>query len=168
MKAIGASRLGRLFDEHAAALVLFARQWSSDPDDVVQEAFLRLARQPNAPENPAAWLFEVVRNVSISDARGNRRRRDREARAADRAPWFTTRVDDALDAREAARLLDELNPAHREVVVARIWGGLTFDEIARLAGCSVSAAHRRYEAGLSRLHERLEPTWTPNLTPNRS
>jgi hypothetical protein len=39
----------------------------------------------------------------------------------------------------------------REVIVARFWGGLTFDQIARLQGCSLTTAHRRYRDGLSRL-----------------
>jgi len=32
--------LGRLIDRHAAALVLYARQWCAAPEDVVQDAFL--------------------------------------------------------------------------------------------------------------------------------
>ena len=35
--------LGRLLDQHAAALTLYARQWCDTPEDVVQEAFLKLA-----------------------------------------------------------------------------------------------------------------------------
>jgi RNA polymerase sigma-70 factor (ECF subfamily) len=43
----------------------------------------------------------------------------------------------------------------REVIVAHLWGGLTFEQIAAVAGCSSSTAHRRYAAGLSALRERL-------------
>jgi RNA polymerase sigma-70 factor (ECF subfamily) len=42
------------------------------------------------------------------------------------------------------------------VVVARTWGGLGFEQIAELVGCSTSTAHRRYVAGLAALRERLE------------
>jgi RNA polymerase sigma-70 factor (ECF subfamily) len=52
----------------------------------------------------------------------------------------------------------------REVVVARIWGGLTFEEVARLAGCSLPTAQRRYQAGLAVLRERLDCPWT-NIPP---
>jgi len=41
------------------------------------------------------------------------------------------------------------------VVVAHLWGGLTFEEVGRLMGCSDSAAQRRYLAALSALRERL-------------
>src|SRR5437773_1965365 len=40
-------------------------------------------------------------------------------------------------------------------VVAHLWGGLTFEEVAQLAGCSSSTAHRWYLAGLAALRERL-------------
>ena len=61
----------------------------------------------------------------------------------------------------AARLLTELPLEQREVVVARIWGGLTFEDVARLVGCSLPTAHRRYQAGLAALREKLERQWTP-------
>jgi RNA polymerase sigma-70 factor (ECF subfamily) len=48
----------------------------------------------------------------------------------------------------------------REVIVARLWGGLTFEAVAALAGTSVPTAHRRYQAGLAQLRERLEGRWT--------
>jgi DNA-directed RNA polymerase specialized sigma24 family protein len=69
MRQIGPEVLGRLFDEHAAALALFARQWCDTAEDVVQDAFVALARQVPAPDRPVAWLYRVVRNGAIA-ARG--------------------------------------------------------------------------------------------------
>jgi RNA polymerase sigma-70 factor (ECF subfamily) len=70
-------------------------------------------------------------------------------------------VDEQLEAQEATQLLAELALETREVVVARIWGGLTFAEIADLVECSLPTAQRRYQAGLNELKERLEGRWTP-------
>jgi RNA polymerase sigma-70 factor (ECF subfamily) len=61
--------------------------------------------------------------------------------------------------------LAELPLEQREVIVARIWGGLTFEDIACVADCSVPTAHRRYHAGLAALRERLETGWTFTPTP---
>jgi RNA polymerase sigma-70 factor (ECF subfamily) len=165
MRRIGLEILGRLFDEHAAALALFARPWCDAPEDVVQDAFVALARQAPAPDRPVAWLYRVVRNGAIAAARRSRRRKRREQRAAGRestggAPWFDA-TDDRIDAAQAARLLDELDAETRAIIIARVWGGLTFEDVARLQGCSLTTAHRRYQAGLARLHERLESPWTP-------
>lgn len=165
MGRIGPEYLGRLFDEHAAALVLYARQWSDAPEDIVQDAFVKLARQSTRPDRIVAWLYRVVRNEAIATARSTRRRTRREARVATGGACFAA-TDDRIDAAHATRLLDELEPEGREVIVARLWGGLTFDEIARLQGCSLTTAHRRYQTGMTRLHERLKRPWTPrNMVP---
>jgi RNA polymerase sigma-70 factor (ECF subfamily) len=166
MERIGPEILGRLFDEHAAALLLFARQWCDAPEDIVQDAFASLARQKTVPERVVPWLYRVVRNGAISTSRQSRRRRRREERAAGVEaapgdPWFDA-TDDRIDAELASQLLADLDGETREVIVGRLWGGLTFEEIARLQGCSLSTAHRRYQAGLARLQARLEPRWISN------
>jgi RNA polymerase sigma-70 factor (ECF subfamily) len=157
MEPGGPERLGELFDEHAGPLALYARQWSDAPEDIVQDAFVALARQRRWPETVVPWLYRVVRNGAIAASRQARRRHQREGRAAASEAWFAT-TDDHIDARAATRLLAELDGECREVIVARIWGGLTFEEIARLQGCSLTTAHRRYQCGLARLQERLEPS----------
>ncbi|MFI5454751.1 MAG: RNA polymerase sigma factor [Isosphaerales bacterium] len=164
MERIGPDILGRLFDEHAGALLLFARQWCDAPDDIVQDAFVALARQKAMPERVVPWLYRVVRNGAISAARQLRRRRRREERVAGKEAargesWFAA-TDDRIDAEHASRLLADLDRETREIIVARLWGGLTFEEIAHLQGCSLSTAHRRYQDGLTRLQARLEKRWT--------
>ncbi|MBX3414539.1 MAG: RNA polymerase sigma factor [Pirellulales bacterium] len=145
----------QLLSQHAAALELYARQWCHSPEDVVQEAILRLARERPLPERPVAWLYIVVRHGAISAARGASRRRHHEEAAGARQEWFVAGTNESLDAREAAAALSELPLAEREVVVARLWGGLSFAEIGQLVGCSSSAAHRRYFAALETLRERF-------------
>lgn len=159
--AIEPETLRRLFDAHSAALVLFARSWTdrSAAEDAVQEAFVKLAAQRAAPDQPVAWLYAVVRNAAIGAARSFWRRRKREARIAPSEAVFAS-ADERIDAREAARLLEDLDPESRAVVVARIWGGLTFDEIARAQGLSLTTAHRRYRDALARLQERMDTSWT--------
>jgi RNA polymerase sigma-70 factor (ECF subfamily) len=99
----------------------------------------------------------VVRNAAIASSRGSRRRQRREAKAATNGACFAS-TDDRIDAADASRLLAGLDEETREVIVARIWGGLTFEEVASLQGCSLTTAHRRYQAGLARLQKRLEPS----------
>jgi RNA polymerase sigma factor (sigma-70 family) len=150
--------LGRLVSQHASALVLYARQWCDAPEDVVQDAFLKLVAQRRSPENPAAWLFGVVRNTARQASRSDRRRRRHEADAAasGRTPaWLTAPDGSAIDAEEAAAALRSLPIDQREVIVAHLWGGLTFAQVAALAGCSSSTTHRLYGAGLTALRERL-------------
>jgi RNA polymerase sigma factor (sigma-70 family) len=156
---MGPEQLGRLVDEHAAALTLYARQWCTAPEDVVQEAFLKLVRQSVPPTHVVPWLYRVVRNGAISASRASRRRRHHEGQAAERAPaWFLPTEGLTLDAAVATRALEELPTEQREVIVAHLWGGLTFEQVAALMGTSNSSAHRWYLAGLKTLRERLDGT----------
>ncbi|HVK12333.1 MAG TPA: sigma factor, partial [Gemmataceae bacterium] len=51
--------LADLIDRHGPALVLFARQWCGTPEDVVQDALLKLVSLARPPDDPAAWLYRV-------------------------------------------------------------------------------------------------------------
>ena len=164
MPPAGPELLTELLAQFGPALVLLARQWCDVPEDVVQEALVQLFRQPRLPEEPKAWLFRTVRNGAISAGRGQARRRRRETTAAPTTPWFEDRVDDVLDARAAAAALEGLPAEEREAVVSHLWGGLTFAEMGRLTDTSASTAHRRYEAGLAALRERLRLPCTTNPT----
>lgn len=146
--------LAHLFHRHATALVLYARQWCDCAEDVVQETFLKLSEQDPQPTPVRPWLFRVARNAAISAQRRSHRRRRREA-AQTKQVWFE-RVDDQLEIDEAVRALKALDETHREAVVARIWGELTFEELATLQACSVATAHRRYVEALRQLQTRLE------------
>ncbi|MBN2579260.1 MAG: sigma-70 family RNA polymerase sigma factor [Pirellulales bacterium] len=156
MGGIRAETVTRLWDEHGPALTLYARQWCVAPEDVVQEAFLLLVRQPAAPENPVGWMYRVVRNRALKTLRSSGRKTRHEAVAARRGKlWFKPAAGDRLDAATATELLEGLPLHQREVIVARLWGGLTFEEIAELSELSVSAVFRNYHRGLATLRERL-------------
>lgn len=157
--ALAPDVLARLYRQHAPALRLYARQWDAAGDDLVQDAFVALAAQSRVPERVVAWLYGVVRRAALAGRRTAARRRRREAAAGTPEAWLAPQ--DGLDAREAAARLAELPADEREVIVARLWGGLTFDEVARLVGCSLPTAHRRYQAGLAELRRRLEGRCSP-------
>jgi RNA polymerase sigma-70 factor (ECF subfamily) len=165
---MGPELLSRLVAQHAAALVLYARQWCATPEDVVQEAFVKLAAQRPVPENVLAWLYRVVRNGALTAARTERRRRKHEAIAAARLPsWFVPSEGTRLDGEAATAALQTLPIEERETLVAHLWGGLTFEQIGEVTGVSSSTAHRRYLAGLSALRERLRVVCPDNVkTPN--
>jgi RNA polymerase sigma-70 factor (ECF subfamily) len=158
-----ATDIARLIDAHAAPLVLYARQWCGEPEDVVQEAFLKLFRQGSPPKDAVAWLYRVVRNRALDAAKMARRRQQRESAAARPVRWFVEPEVDGLDAEIAVAALQRLVPEQREVIVARHWGGLSYEQIAEVVGCSASTAFRRYVAGVEELRKQLGVS-----CPNRS
>jgi RNA polymerase sigma-70 factor (ECF subfamily) len=161
-----ATQLGRLIDAHGGALVLYARQWCAAPEDVVQDAFLSLMAQARAPDPVLPWLFRVVRNRAISAARSDRRRRQREARSAAES-WFQTEFSRGIEAAELRAALAALPLEQREAIVAHLWGGLTFEQVGELAGCSTSMAYRRFADGIAALRERMGEMSCPKKPPIR-
>jgi RNA polymerase sigma-70 factor (ECF subfamily) len=157
--SIGSMRpeqIGRLLDRYADRLELYGRQLCHCAEDVVQEAFVALARQSNLPdEQILPWLYRVVRNKAIGASRAMRRRKTHESQAADRRrAWFESSPGDAIDAAAAATMLENLPQLEREIVVARIWGGLTFQQIGELIGATDSTAHRHYESALDAIRRK--------------
>ena len=63
--------------------------------------------------------------------------------------------EQADEARLAAAALESLPQQQRELVVAHIWGGLTFEQIGHLMGISGSTAHRQYHESLAAIRKRL-------------
>src|SRR5258708_5816688 len=114
-------RLGRLVDDHAAVLLLYARQWCDAPEDVVQEAFIKRAAGARARANATAWWWCGVRTAPLRTAPAARRPRQPETYAAAPHPaWFAPADGSRLDADDAARALAALPLEQREVIVAHL------------------------------------------------
>ena len=147
--------LKRLLETHSGALLLYARQWHRDPDDALQESLVELLRQDTVPDQPVAWLFTTIRRRAINLARAEQRR-DRHQReaGAKRPAWFEERRDAPFESGELEALLQQLPHLEREIVVAHIWGGLSFQQIAELVDSSSSAVHRKYQRALQQLSKR--------------
>ncbi|HEX4414821.1 MAG TPA: sigma-70 family RNA polymerase sigma factor [Lacipirellulaceae bacterium] len=160
---IDAELLGRLLDEHGAALALYASQWTAAAEDCVQEALVELARQRQAPDHTLAWLYRVVKNRALNAARGARRRRERESRAmSERFVGDERGAFDDDDTRAVIEALGQLDASERELIVMRIWGGLKYEEIAEALTISISSAHRQYERALVKLRTILETPCSTN------
>ena len=149
--------LGNLLDRHSATLVLFARQWCNTPEDIVQDAFMKLVTLKRPPDKIVPWLYRVVRNAAISTSRSTARRKRHETRSAEtKQTWFVPSAEDGLDAATAVEELRSLPLEQREAIVARLWGGLTFEEIGDVTGCGSSTAHRHYVEGAFYLERKVE------------
>lgn len=145
-----------LFDEHAPALLLYARQWTesqTDAEDAVQEGFVRFwqtARATGRVDIPL--LFTMVKRKAIDLGRSRKRRVTREERAGTELyaepAMFELRVeqDERRAAIEAA--LRQIPAEQREVLIMKIWGELTFAQIGESLGISLNTAASRYRYGL--------------------
>lgn len=148
------------FDRHGTALVLLARQFvrgRADAEDVVQEAFVRFWRSRERVAEPVAFLFACVRRCALDWQRSRRRQTHREEQAArpESDPLFAkAEQDERRRAIESA--LQELPVEQAEIVVMKIWGLLSFPEIAAALEISPNTAASRYRYALAKLREALQ------------
>ena len=162
MKKIGfaADEMVKIIDAHFAPLLLYARQWDAvSAEDLVQEAFLKLLRvsyKKGCPDNVAAWLFQVVRNGAVSRFRKNSRREKHERnRAVTQITWSVPTQELTLESAELTEMLDQLPLELREPVILRIWGGLSFDEIAATTNTPRTTVFRKFHEALEMLKKRM-------------
>jgi RNA polymerase sigma-70 factor (ECF subfamily) len=148
------------FARHGAKLLLFARQQSRRPDeaeDLLQEAFVRIWRlYGHTGEVAPGLVYRAIRRLAIDWARSIDRRQARENKVALGAP-LSFSFDRTLeqDERKQAllRAVDRLPAQQKEVVTLKIWGELTFDEIARTLDESLNTVASRYRYALQKLKD---------------
>ena len=143
----------RLYDEHGGALLAYASSLLRDPsaaEDVVHQVFLKLLGGAFAINGQAvAYLFRAVRNTALNHIRGQSREVD-----FDQAPVWLERRDTSRETSLALQsALARLPQEQREIVVLHVWGQLTFEEAASVAGISLGTAASRYRYGIAKLKE---------------
>ena len=153
-----------LLDRHGPALLLYARQLAAgraDAEDAVQEGFVRFWSGRARAADAAGYLFACVRSAALDARRSSGRRLRREQAAARPEGLFDAPPEDAAFAPAVERALAGLAAEQREVLTLRIWGGLTFPQIAEAVGIPVNTASSRFRYALSALRERLSPEDLP-------
>lgn len=145
--------------EHAPKLLLFARQQTrseADAQDVVQDAVVECWHQQTNGNPPAAGLvFATIRRRAIDLGRKSDRRAGRESAASGEfaGVWF----DGGVEERERSRLIQiamsQLPDKYREVVTLKVWGELTFAEIAEMLAIPANTVASRYRYGLAELRK---------------
>src|SRR5262245_41005762 len=147
-------------DRHGPALVLLARQWvpgRSDAEDVVQEGFVRFWRARHRAVEPVPYFYACVRRAALDWQRNRKRRSAREEVAArsEVEPLFADRLEQNERRAIIETALGSLPESQREVLVMRIWGGLSFPQIAAALEISMETVKSRHRYALAKLREQL-------------
>jgi RNA polymerase sigma-70 factor (ECF subfamily) len=141
--------------------------------DCAQEAFIKAWRAlPNFKGDSGfyTWLFRITHNVSYDWLRKRRNRvQDGEfddsrtdhsvAAGAETAPKGVPAPDQAAKNAELSlriqAAIDKLSPDHREVIVLREVEGLSYEEIAAKAGCTIGTVMSRLFYARKKLQDML-------------
>lgn len=129
-----------------------------EPDDVVQEVFLRVVRHlPSLrdAQRMEAWLFQIARNT-LRDAMRARRRRDSrtdvlEIDLPDEADLEDARAAEAELAPCLTPMVARLSEPYRQAIELTSVHGLTQAEAARRVGVSVSGMKSRVQRAREQL-----------------
>ena len=146
------------FQQHGPRLLLFARQQTrtdTDAEDVLQEACVRIWKTGN---HDVRLAYRAIRNAAIDLARSRQRRERREESAfgdRDMTTWFEMPKESEP---AVGRALAALPAEQSEVVTLKIWGELTFAEIADVLEIPANTAASRYRLALETLRRMLHPS----------
>lgn len=155
----GTSEWDQWLAQHAPKLLLFARHQArceADACDLVQDAVVESWRQEaNGSPPPLGLVFATIRRRAIDLARREDRRLNREAAVHLETPqdWFDSGVEERERARLVQNAMSNLPEIQREVIMLKVWGGLTFAEIAEALDIPANTAASRYRYGLAELRK---------------
>jgi RNA polymerase sigma-70 factor (ECF subfamily) len=163
-----ATEIERLYDEHAQPLFAFLLNFTrdeADTRDLLQEIFVKLAREPkllDGVREKRAFLIRLAHNAAIDlIRRRGTRERTKENFAAEAISIFAPAndPDENVFRDELSVALGELPEEQRAVVHLKLWEGLTFEEIADALDISPNTAASRYRYALDKLRGRLRPLY---------
>lgn len=143
-------------------------------DDIFQETFIRLYRERTrtrheeiAPlRNVGGWLFRVARNLSLNQIRSDSYLTEmpsgyHEKLITTTGDAFPALFGDEPDEEELLRRVHQvvatLPLGLREVFVLREINGMSYEETAEIAGCSMEAARMRLSRARSAIRQALTP-----------
>ena len=163
-EVLAAARLGQawalnvLYRTYAGPVAGYVRaRTSAEVDDLVSEiftsVFLALDRFSGGEPEFRGWLFTIAKRRIVDDARRRSREvpttsyeRDEDLRVVDSAESDSL---DRLGEEWVRSVLDRLAPDQRDVLLLRILGDLTVEQVADALGKTVGAVKQLQRRGIA-------------------
>jgi RNA polymerase sigma-70 factor (ECF subfamily) len=143
----------------------------ADAEDVVQEAWIRWARDAGRVDNPPGWLTTVTSRLALDRLRGQRRRREVYV-----GPWLPDPVPTARSVEETAELaesltlgflvlLDSLSPLERVAFLLGDVFGEPYPMIAEVLGKNEPACRQLLSRARRKVHSARPDDGAVNRSP---
>ena len=146
-------------------LARFLMRNDQDAEDIVQEAALRAFRFFDSfrGENSRAWFLRIVRNTSFTALKRHRTEEDNivfdeELHGVESPPMAAGAALDRVQDQQTVRTaIEQLPVEFREVITLRELEGLSYKEIADIAGVPIGTIMSRLARGRRQLQMNLNP-----------
>ncbi len=153
-----ASSFTELYRNHAREVYRFALCLSGDPalaEDIVSETFLRVwdSAATVRMETVRGYLFTIARHVFLHDLRRKRRQDSLEDHHSV-AATVLRELESKDDLRDTLAALQSLPETDRTALLLRAQEGISYEEIARVLGLSLSSVKVKIHRARLRLAER--------------
>lgn len=175
-EVLAAARLGQpwalttLYRRYAGPVAGYVRaRTSAEPEDLVSEIFTSvftgLTRFAGGEADFRGWLFTIAQRRVVDDLR----RRSRQVPTTPYEPDSDVRTVDSAETASLDRLgeqwvrdvLDRLAPDQRDVLLLRILGDLTVEQVAQVLGKSIGAVKQLQRRGLAAAAKIVEAKGVP-------
>ena len=153
----GFGRLERLFSDHYKHFHAVAMSITKNrvmAEDAVHDALVAVAASNTSPHNLRAYVLTVIRNKALLQLKQGTRFvediPDQDFIQTDGMP-----DEEIIFIQQVLRLVDELNQNHQQVLILKLFAGLTFSEIAEVMESPSNTVASWYRRGLAQLQEKL-------------
>ena len=119
-------------------------------EDVLQEVFLKLYRQPPQVEKPRAYVFQMARNLAIDTLRKQQTIENLEQ------PELCFQSCDPDSRIDLERAFSMLTVQERQLVALHLRAGLTFREVAVIVERPLGTVLWQYQKAISKLRMILD------------
>ncbi len=145
-----------LYRQFGPALLAYGASLLGDraaAEDVLHQVFLEMMGKTSMPDEPRPYLFRAVRNRALNFRRGSER-----LTTLDHHEWLLKTEATMHAAIAIEKAMRDLPAEQREVVVMKVWGEMTLEEMAQVLEIPVNTVASRYRYALGKLREFLQGT----------
>jgi len=142
------------------AFIFYRTMERMTAEDLTSQTFLKALENISSYDERkgafSTWLYRIARNTVVDHFRTNRQHTDIEDvwdMQSDDNPFLD--ASGALDARQIHDVLKKLPKDKRDLIIMRLWDGLSYKEIADLTGKSEASCKMMFSRTVSDLRTSL-------------
>jgi len=155
-----------IYGELAPGVLGYLRaRGARDPENLTGEVFVQVVRDLNRFQGDwpgfRGWTFTIARNRLLDERRSDSRRSVEPLLDAESELEGSADVEEEVFARfglgRVVEVLGALSPSQRDVLLLRVLGDLSVEEVARVLGKRQGSIKQLQRRGLASARRKLEP-----------